>query len=81
MTQLIRFTLRDDDGVLLPGFSVESPKPGEPIDECVQRLKREFGIRLASVRAMEAGENNRGEDGTDENGLQVKATFGLKLKV
>jgi hypothetical protein len=70
MSTLLRFTLRDDDGVLLPGFSVEMAGPGETVDDCFQRLKREFGNRLASVRIYDPAENNRGADGTNEKGSQ-----------
>ena len=72
MTQLLRFTLRDDDGVLLPGFSVEMARPGETLEDCILRLQREFGIRLASVGIFESAENNRGAVGTNANGSQVK---------
>jgi hypothetical protein len=43
---LIRFNLRDHDGDLLPGFSVEMPRPGESRDECIVRLRAEFGGRF-----------------------------------
>jgi len=43
---LVRYRLRGDDGSPLPGFSLESPGPGEDRAQCLERLRREFGTRL-----------------------------------
>jgi hypothetical protein len=46
---LIRFKLCDDRGKILPGESLEMPRPGESLDDCLRRLRLEFGGRLMEL--------------------------------
>lgn len=43
---LIVYRLLDDEGELIPGCSIEMPEPGETREQCVKRLRDEFGGRL-----------------------------------
>jgi hypothetical protein len=48
-SELIRFTLCDYEGRVLPGFSIEMAGPGETREDVIEKLRREFGCRLFSV--------------------------------